>query len=178
MTQPKRLNALAKFKAGSKQILVATDVASRGLDIPSVDLVVNFDVPANAKDYIHRVGRTARAGRAGRAVTMVTQYDVELYQRIEHTLGTKLAEFPLLEENVHLLLERVAEAARLASIELRERESADTERGSARQKRSAAASLEDNGGDEHAIAEAIATASGETRAKLGKFVMSKKPRRR
>lgn len=60
------------------RVLVATDVASRGLDIPSVDLVVNYDVPSNAKDYIHRVGRTARAGRAGRAVTVVSQYDVEV----------------------------------------------------------------------------------------------------
>ncbi len=73
MSQPKRLGALNKFKAGERPILVATDVASRGLDIPSVDLVVNYDVPANSKDYIHRVGRTARAGRSGRAVTIVTQ---------------------------------------------------------------------------------------------------------
>lgn len=63
--------------------MVATDVASRGLDIPSVDLVVNYDIPTNSKDYIHRVGRTARAGRSGKSVTMVTQYDVELFQRIE-----------------------------------------------------------------------------------------------
>ena len=69
MSQPKRLGALNKFKAGEREILIATDVASRGLDIPAVDLVVNFDVPQNAKDYVHRVGRTARAGRAGRAVT-------------------------------------------------------------------------------------------------------------
>lgn len=54
MSQPKRLGALAKFKAGHKSILVATDVASRGLDIPNVDLVLNYDIPSHGKDYIHR----------------------------------------------------------------------------------------------------------------------------
>ena len=96
--RPKRLAALNKFKAGERSILIATDVASRGLDIPAVDLVINYELPANSKDYIHRVGRTARAGRAGRAVTLVTQYDVEIYQRIEHMLGTKLEAFPAPQE--------------------------------------------------------------------------------
>lgn len=83
LSQSARLGALNKFKSGGKSILLATDVASRGLDIPSVDLVVNYDLPTNSKDYIHRVGRTARAGRSGKSVTLVTQYDVELFQRIE-----------------------------------------------------------------------------------------------
>ncbi|KHJ82842.1 DEAD/DEAH box helicase [Oesophagostomum dentatum] len=87
MGQEKRLGALNKFKSKTKDILVCTDVASRGLDIPHVDLVVNYDVPSQSKDYIHRVGRTARAGRAGLAVTFVTQYDVEVYQKIEAHIG-------------------------------------------------------------------------------------------
>ena len=64
MSQPKRLGALNKFKAKQRSILIATDVASRGLDIPHVDVVINFDIPGHGKEYIHRVGRTARAGRA------------------------------------------------------------------------------------------------------------------
>jgi len=90
LSQPKRLGALNKFKAGERNILIATDVASRGLDIPNVDLVINYDIPGNGKDYVHRVGRTARAGRAGRSVAFVTQYDVEPYQRLEALIGQRL----------------------------------------------------------------------------------------
>ena len=119
LSQPKRLAALNKFKGGERSILIATDVASRGLDIPSVDLVINYELPANSKDYIHRVGRTARAGRSGRAVTLVTQYDVEIYQRIEHMLGTKLEAFEAPQDEALLLMERVGEAQRYAAMEVR-----------------------------------------------------------
>ena len=81
--------------------------------------VLNFELPANSKDYIHRVGRTARAGRAGRAVSFVTQYDVEIYQRIEHMLGQKLEAFDAPQEEALLLMERVGEAQRYASMEMR-----------------------------------------------------------
>ena len=78
--------------------MIATDVASRGLDIPAVDLVVNYDIPSNSKDYIHRVGRTARAGKTGRAITIVTQYDVEICQKIEGLIGMKLVEYDVDEK--------------------------------------------------------------------------------
>lgn len=122
LNQAQRLGALNKFKGGQRSILIATDVASRGLDIPAVDLVINYDVPTHSKDYVHRVGRTARAGRSGRAITIVTQYEIELYQRIEGLLGYKLDGFEVHKEAVLVLLERVTEANRLAIIELRDQE--------------------------------------------------------
>lgn len=90
LTQAQRLGALNKFKSGDKNILVATDVAARGLDIPSVDLVINYDIPTDSKAYIHRVGRTARAGRSGKSISLVTQYDLELILRIEKVINMKL----------------------------------------------------------------------------------------
>jgi ATP-dependent RNA helicase DDX47/RRP3 len=90
------------------------------LDIPSVDVVINFDIPTHSKDYIHRVGRTARAGRSGKAITLVTQYDVELIQRIESVVGKKMELWPTDEEEVALLRERVDEAGRVAVNELKE----------------------------------------------------------
>merc|ERR1711931_20082 len=122
MAQNKRLAALNKFKAKNRSILISTDVASRGLDIPHVDVVVNYDIPTHSKDYIHRVGRTARAGRSGRAVTFVTQYDVELYLRIEQLLGRKMPKYETEEEVVMTLAESVAEAQRYATKELKEME--------------------------------------------------------
>ena len=92
-----------------------------GLDIPHVDVVINYDVPTHSKDYIHRVGRTARAGRSGKSITLVTQYDVELIQRIEGTLGGKQMElWPTDAEEIALLRERVDEAGRVAGQEMKE----------------------------------------------------------
>jgi len=120
LSQSQRLGALGKFKSGGRRVLVATDIASRGLDIPSVDVVINFDIPTHSKDYIHRVGRTARAGRSGKSITLVTQYDVELIQRIESVVGKKMELWPTNGEEVALLRERVDEAGRVAVTELKE----------------------------------------------------------
>jgi len=114
LSQSARLGALNKFKSGSKNILIATDVAARGLDIPSVDCVINFDLPQDSKTYIHRVGRTARAGRSGKAIAIVTQYDIELFLRIENALGEKIPPFEVEESDVLIFSERVGEAQREA----------------------------------------------------------------
>ncbi|CAL1277815.1 unnamed protein product [Larinioides sclopetarius] len=128
LSQAKRLGALQKFKAKTRSILIATDVASRGLDIPHVDVVINFDIPANSKDYIHRVGRTARAGRGGKSITFVTQYDVELYQKIETLIDKKLPLYPTKTEEVMILVDRVTEAQLLANKEMKELEGKDRKR--------------------------------------------------
>ncbi|KAL1187675.1 DEAD-box ATP-dependent RNA helicase 10 [Cardamine amara subsp. amara] len=116
MTQSKRLGALNKFKAGECNILVCTDVASRGLDIPSVDMVINYNIPTNSKDYIHRVGRTARAGRSGVGISLVGQYELEWYLQIEKLLGKKLPEYSAERYEVMSLWERVAEALKLSHM--------------------------------------------------------------
>ncbi|KAJ6783750.1 hypothetical protein PWT90_03390 [Aphanocladium album] len=119
LSQSARLGALNKFRGGTREILVATDVAARGLDIPKVDIVVNYDIPSDSKTYIHRVGRTARAGKSGIAISMVTQYDLELFARIEAALGKKLEEFPTEKEEVMAFQARVEEAQRHARIEMK-----------------------------------------------------------
>lgn len=75
MAQSDRLDVLNKFKNNEIQFLTASDVAARGLDIPSVSHVINFDIPTHAEDYVHRIGRTGRAGRSGKAFTFVSQHD-------------------------------------------------------------------------------------------------------
>ncbi|KAL8972962.1 MAG: hypothetical protein Q9183_000263 [Haloplaca sp. 2 TL-2023] len=115
LSQSARLGALGKFRAReSVNILIATDVAARGLDIPSVDVVLNFDLPPDSKTYIHRVGRTARAGKSGKALSLVTQYDVEIWQRIENALGKKLEEFQTQKDEIMVFGETVNEAQREA----------------------------------------------------------------
>jgi ATP-dependent RNA helicase DDX47/RRP3 len=119
MSQAKRLGSLNKFKAKESKILVATDVASRGLDIPNVDVVINYDIPQSHKEYIHRVGRTARAGKSGLAISLTTQYDVEDFQRIEAAIGKKLEVYPVAKDDALLFFERVQEAQRIGEHELK-----------------------------------------------------------
>lgn len=100
LAQSERTSNLARFRANAARILIATDVASRGLDIPEVGLVINYDVPQNPDDYIHRVGRTARAGRSGEAVTLIGQRDIARIHAIEDRIGRKMVEYE--EEDVNI----------------------------------------------------------------------------
>jgi superfamily II DNA/RNA helicase len=88
--QPARLHALERFKAGEVRILVATDVAARGLDIDELPVVVNFDLPIVAEDYVHRTGRTGRAGASGDAVSLVCADEAPLLAAIEQLTGQNL----------------------------------------------------------------------------------------
>ena len=89
-SQAQRTKALAGFKAGKFRVLVATDIAARGIDVEALGHVVNFDIPGLPEDYIHRVGRTARAELTGEAFTLVTPEDEVTLRRIERTIGSKI----------------------------------------------------------------------------------------
>ena len=89
-SQAQRTKALAGFKAGKFRVLVATDIAARGIDVEALGHVVNFDIPGVPEDYIHRVGRTARAELTGEAFTLVSPEEEESLGRIERTVGTKI----------------------------------------------------------------------------------------
>jgi ATP-dependent RNA helicase RhlE len=88
--QSQRNKALASFRSGRARILVATDVAARGIDVDDITFVINYEVPGSAEDYIHRVGRTARAGRDGSALTLVSPEEEAMLSSIERTTGMTL----------------------------------------------------------------------------------------
>ncbi|XP_046906223.1 probable ATP-dependent RNA helicase DDX49 [Hypomesus transpacificus] len=118
MKQKQRFTNLAKFKSSVYKILIATDVAARGLDIPTVQVVINHNTPGLPKIYIHRVGRTARAGRNGVSITLVTQYDIHLVQSIEEQIQTKLSEYSVEEKDVLKILTQVNVTRRECEIRL------------------------------------------------------------
>jgi superfamily II DNA/RNA helicase len=91
LDQPARMAALDQFRRGEVKLLIASDVAARGLDIPDVSHVFNFDVPHHADDYVHRIGRTGRAGRTGTAITIVAPSDGKAVAAIEKLIGQSIS---------------------------------------------------------------------------------------
>jgi ATP-dependent RNA helicase RhlE len=89
-SQNKRVDALKTFREGEHRILVATDIAGRGIDIPGIEHVINFDIPENVEDYVHRAGRTARGRAKGIVATIATWQDLPMVRKIEETLGEKV----------------------------------------------------------------------------------------
>jgi ATP-dependent RNA helicase DDX49/DBP8 len=121
LSQNRRAASLGKFKNQATKILVATDIASRGLDIPQVNLVVNLDVPKTAEDYVHRVGRTARAGRAGRSLCIISPQEVELIHTIEEYTKMQMSQSEeITNEDVLPLLNPIAKAMKFAELRMME----------------------------------------------------------
>merc|ERR1712060_959155 len=119
-TQRRRQICMSKFRAGRCNILVATDVASRGLDIPKVAVVINVGLPLSTDDFVHRSGRTARAGRPGLVVSLVTERDISKVHAVEERLGRKLELRPTVEEDALKLLSRTSKARQKAELLLSE----------------------------------------------------------
>ena len=90
LTQQERDEVMYLFRSAQIDILVATDIVARGIDIDDITLVINFDVPHDAEDYVHRIGRTARAGAGGSAITMVSEKDQPEFRKIEQFLGKEV----------------------------------------------------------------------------------------
>lgn len=95
LTQQERDEVMYLFKSGQKDVLVATDIVARGIDIDDIRMVINYDVPHDAEDYVHRIGRTARADRDGVAITLVNPDDIRRFQQIEHFLEKEVVKTPL-----------------------------------------------------------------------------------
>jgi superfamily II DNA/RNA helicase len=93
--QKEREEMLLRFRSRKTRVLVATDVLSRGIDIKDINLVINYDAPSDAEDYVHRVGRTARADTTGAAITLVNRVDTMKLQRIEKLIGYQVNKEPL-----------------------------------------------------------------------------------
>jgi len=94
-TLPQRRKALDGFKSGQYRVLVATDIAARGIDVTGIEVVVNYDLPSQSGDYVHRIGRTARAGRAGRAISFATFDQRSDVRAIESLIRSVLTVMPL-----------------------------------------------------------------------------------
>jgi len=121
LSQDRRRAALGKFQSRMARILVATDVASRGLDIPQVDLVINANLPRRSSDYVHRVGRTARAGRRGLAVSLVGEDEIALVHSIEKATGRILEKCEeVADVDALKMLGAVGKATRVSKMKLTE----------------------------------------------------------
>jgi superfamily II DNA/RNA helicase len=161
MSQPERMATLQAFKDAKFNLLVCSDVAARGLDIPAVSHVINYDVPGGPDDYVHRIGRTGRAGRSGRAITIATPADKKQLAAIESSLKGEIPQIDL--DNVRVLSREEVEDADRSAKKAASEGSGDGKskrrRGGRRKKAGA------SGGDGEAAAKAPANANEPAPAK-------------
>lgn len=90
ISQPKRNRIMAAFRSGKIQVLIATDVAARGIDVPNIDIIFNYEIPDDEKSYVHRIGRTGRAGKVGRSFSFVSDYDFYAFRSIKTYTKTNI----------------------------------------------------------------------------------------
>jgi superfamily II DNA/RNA helicase len=95
LEQSEREDIMNQFKSRKLQMLIGTDILSRGIDVEGIELVVNYDTPHDAEDYVHRIGRTARAERTGTAITFVNEKDLWKFQKVEKLIGNEIAKLPM-----------------------------------------------------------------------------------
>lgn len=100
MQQKERDEVMAEFRQGSSRVLITTDVWARGIDIANISLVINYDLPTNRENYIHRIGRSGRFGRKGVAINFVTVDDVRTLRDIEQFYSTQIDEMPVKLEDM------------------------------------------------------------------------------
>ncbi|PKM81811.1 MAG: RNA helicase [Firmicutes bacterium HGW-Firmicutes-14] len=123
LTQAQRNRVMRKFREGRAEILVATDVAARGLDIENVSHVINYDIPQDPESYVHRIGRTGRAGKAGSAVSFVIPKEYRLLRLIEKTVNTRIKRCPLptfedvLESQREVIIDRLSDTLQKGGLE-------------------------------------------------------------
>lgn len=98
LEQSERESALQRFRSAQTRVIVATDVLSRGIDIKDINLIINYDVPNDAEDYVHRVGRTARADSTGVAITLISEYDMYKFGKIEALIEMEILKIPIPQE--------------------------------------------------------------------------------
>ena len=128
ISQKNRSINLSKFKSSINKILITTDIASRGLDIPICNLVINYDLPRNPDDYIHRVGRTARMGKNGKCINFVAQYDIDLILAIEKRINKEMEEMIVNEDEIMEEISLMNEGIKLAQMKIYESGINDKER--------------------------------------------------
>jgi superfamily II DNA/RNA helicase len=154
MEQAARIAELDRFKAGEINILVASDVAARGLDIKGVSHVFNFDVPWQPDDYVHRIGRTGRAGAKGKAITLATREDSEAVAQIEKLTGTPIQRSgadPSAPASEEAASEESGSESKGRSRSRSDRQAAGTSSGRAGKKRVAAVAIDKGSASEQSI---------------------------
>ena len=116
LTQQGRNKSLSLFKNQKTRILLATDLASRGIDIKTVDLVINYDLCRDHREFVHRVGRCARGGRLGTAISLVTQFDIKKIKSIEAGIGETMEAIEIDEEDALKSMTAVIKAKKKAEM--------------------------------------------------------------